>query len=222
MDHIYIRHLSLQRALLCVHNCQTGSEATNHDANVSSQIYAHMCICNWASVGEPHLIMLMCKPHTIRTWAVLISDSVSLQIYAWIYICNSWQCNYCAPYQLLLQDAISPAPKLQCLEGTSSHLSLGEGGSRSPWSLEQLQLHNIFVAVICTYLNTPAIYTHSPTPAHICPKGRHEPAQVLTIKSLESSTPTVQEFEERVARCSSQEIHHFCFYWRAAAKLTTA
>ena len=97
MDHIYIRHLSLQRALLCVHNCQTGSEATNHDANVSSQIYAHMCICNWASVGEPHLIMLMCKPHTIRSWAVLISDSVSLQIYTWMYIFNSWQCNYCAP-----------------------------------------------------------------------------------------------------------------------------
>ena len=74
-----------------------------------------------------------------------------------------------------------------------------------------------------TYIHmSAAIYTHSPTPAYICPKGRHEPAQVLTIKSTECSTPTVQDSEERVARCSSQEIYHFCFYWRAAAKLTTA
>ena len=34
--------LSLQRALLCVHDCQTGSEATNHDT-MSAHKYMHEC-----------------------------------------------------------------------------------------------------------------------------------------------------------------------------------
>jgi len=29
---------------------------------------------NWASVSEPHFTMLMCKPHTVHSWAVLIVD----------------------------------------------------------------------------------------------------------------------------------------------------
>jgi len=68
----YISHFEFAKSsTACVHNCQTGSEATNHD--VSSQIHACMCICNWVSVSEPHLIVLMCKPFAIHTRAVSLA-----------------------------------------------------------------------------------------------------------------------------------------------------
>jgi len=76
--------------------------------------------------------------------------------------------------------------------------------SGSSWSLEQDQ--NISVAVICIYIS--AIYTHGPTPAYICPRGRHEPAQVLTIKALSAA---LQQSERRVKRyttsISTEEQH---------------
>jgi len=163
-------------------------------------------------LSETHLIILMCEPHTIRTQAVSISDSMLAHKY--MHECTSVMLKNAIIIAVPLPTPPSgcnyPYPTIMCSEGTSSHLSLGGGGipSGSPWSLEQDQLQNILFTM-------SAIYTHSPTPAHICPKGRHEPAQVLTIKSLECSTPTVhwgRDFEERVARCSSQEIYHFCFY----------
>jgi len=38
----YVSHLSLQRAVLSLHNCQTGSEATNGDT-MSAHKYMHAC-----------------------------------------------------------------------------------------------------------------------------------------------------------------------------------
>jgi len=98
----------------------------------------------------------------------------------------------------------------------------GNEASAVPLAAQPAQVHTIksleysnsvhAIQEVKTLRQMSAIYTHSPTSAHICPKGRHEPAQVLTIKSLECSTPTVQDFEETVPRCSSQEIYNFCFY----------
>ena len=111
-----------------------------------------MCICNWARLSETHLTMLMCEPHTIRTQAVSISDSMLTHK-------HMHECTFVTLKNVIAVLPINSSFKMQlvlphnCMLGGDIKPSIPGGRilSESPWSLEHDQLQNISVAVICIY-----------------------------------------------------------------------